>query len=157
MINYLLLLSRQGKLRLSKWYVTLPNKTKARTIKEATSLVLARRPRTSNVIEFKGRKIVYRRYASLFFICEIAEADNELITLEMVHRYVELLDKYFGNVCELDIIFNFQQAYQILDEIIVGGELVETSSRMAFEAMQKADVIQADEQLQETLKSHGMI
>lgn len=43
---------------------------------------------------------MYRRYASLFFICEIADADNELITLEMIHRYVELLDKYFGNVSE---------------------------------------------------------
>lgn len=24
--------------------------------------------------------------------------DNELITLEIVHRYVEVLDRYFGNV-----------------------------------------------------------
>lgn len=24
--------------------------------------------------------------------------DNELITLEIIHRYVELLDKYFGSV-----------------------------------------------------------
>ena len=29
-----------------------------------------------------------------------AEAgDNELIILEIIHRYVEILDKYFGNVC----------------------------------------------------------
>ena len=27
----------------------------------------------------------------------------------MIHRYVELLDKYFGSVCELDIIFNFEK------------------------------------------------
>ena len=25
--------------------------------------------------------------------------DNELLTLEVIHRYVETLDKYFGNVC----------------------------------------------------------
>ncbi len=29
------------------------------------------------------------------------------MALETIHRYVEILDKYFGNVCELDIIFNF--------------------------------------------------
>jgi len=29
--------------------------------------------------------------------------------LETVHHYVEVLDKYFGNVCELDIIFNFHK------------------------------------------------
>lgn len=54
-------------------------------------------------------KIVYRRYASLFFIAGCNSEDNELITLEIVHRYVEQMDKYYGNVCELDIIFNFQK------------------------------------------------
>ncbi len=46
-------------------------------------------------------KIVYRRYASLFFIAGCASTDNELITLEIVHRYVEQMDKYYGNVCEV--------------------------------------------------------
>jgi len=36
---------------------------------------------------------------------------------------VEVLDKYFGSVCELDIIFNFEKAYFILDELILGGEM----------------------------------
>jgi hypothetical protein len=58
-------------------------------------------------------KIIYRRYASLFFICSISPSDNELLTLEIVHRYVEVLDRYFGNVCELDLIFNFQKAYAV--------------------------------------------
>lgn len=26
------------------------------------------------------------------------QEDNELLTLELIHRYVELLDKYFGSV-----------------------------------------------------------
>lgn len=38
------------------------------------------------------------RYASLYFCCAVESQDNELLTLEIVHRYVELLDKYFGNV-----------------------------------------------------------
>jgi AP-1 complex subunit sigma 1/2 len=37
-------------------------------------------------------------YASLYFAFAISPDDNELITLEMIHRYVELLDKYFGSV-----------------------------------------------------------
>jgi hypothetical protein len=43
-------------------------------------------------------KVVYRRYASLFFVCGISAGDNELVTLEIIHRYVEVLDRYFGNV-----------------------------------------------------------
>lgn len=38
------------------------------------------------------------RYASLYFCCAIEQQDNELLTLEVIHRYVELLDKYFGSV-----------------------------------------------------------
>ena len=37
-------------------------------------------------------------YASLYFAFAISPDDNELITLEIIHRYVELLDKYFGSV-----------------------------------------------------------
>jgi hypothetical protein len=29
--------------------------------------------------------------------------------LETIHLFVEALDKYFGNVCELDLIFNFHK------------------------------------------------
>lgn len=54
--------------------------------------------------------------------------ENELITLELIHHYVECLDKYFGNVCELDIIFNFHKAYFILEEIILSGYMQETST-----------------------------
>ena len=38
---------------------------------------------------------------------------RKIIVLEMIHHFVECLDRYFGNVCELDIIFNFHKAYYI--------------------------------------------
>jgi AP-1 complex subunit sigma 1/2 len=44
----------------------------------------------------------------------------------MIHHYVECLDKYFGNVCELDIIFNFQKAYYIVEEILLAGHIQES-------------------------------
>ena len=53
--------------------------------------------------------MVYKRYASLYFVMGIDMGDNELITLEIIHHYVEVLDRYFGNVCELDLIFNFHK------------------------------------------------
>ncbi|CAO2625149.1 AP-1 complex subunit sigma-3, partial [Lemmus lemmus] len=84
----------------------------------------------------------FSRYASLYFCCAIENQDNELLTLEIVHRYVELLDKYFGNVCELDIIFNFEKAYFILDEFIIGGEIQETSKKTAVKAIEDSDMLQ---------------
>ena len=49
--------------------------------------------------------MIYRRYASLYFIIgiDIDEEINELSLLEFIHNMVETLDKYFENVCELDV------------------------------------------------------
>ena len=47
--------------------------------------------------------------------------------MEIIHLFVEVLDKYFGDACELDLIYKFYQVYSLLDEILVGGEIVETS------------------------------
>lgn len=43
-------------------------------------------------------KLVYKRYASLFFIAGVDGEENELLVLEVLHRYVETLDRYFENV-----------------------------------------------------------
>jgi len=142
MIHFILLVSRQGKNRLAKWYSTSTTKEKTRIIREATNLVLSRPAKLCNMIEYKKYKLVYRRYASLFFIFGVDESDNELIVLETIHHFVEILDKYFGNVCELDLIFNFHKAYFILDEIVIAGELQETSKKMVLRIMSSQDTLQ---------------
>lgn len=48
----------------------------------------------------------------------------------------------FYQVCELDIIFNFEKAYYILDEFILGGEAQETSKKIVLKAIEQADMLQ---------------
>ena len=127
MINFLLLVSRQGKTRLTKWYESYAAKEKARIVREITATVLARAPKMCNFVEWRNKKIIYKRYASLFFIVCVDAEDNELITLEMIHLYVEVLDRYFGNVCELDIMFHLEKAHYILEEMVMNGQIVETN------------------------------
>ena len=119
-IEFMFLISRQGKTRLTKWFGDYTPKLRTRVVREVTNLVLGRPPRMCSFIEYKDQKIVYKRYASLFFVACVSNEDNELITLEKIHLFVEILDRYFGNVCELDIIFNFHRAYYILDELMIG-------------------------------------
>merc|ERR1712224_835868 len=52
------------------------------------------------------------------------------------------LDRYFGNVCELDIIFNFHKAYYILDEIFVGSELCESSKKEVLSVCAQITILQ---------------
>lgn len=118
------------------------------------------------------------RYASLYFCLAVENQENELLGLEVIHRYVELLDKYFGNVipsrvttcaftyktkskecclpvffaflimktslqvCELDLIFNFEKAYFILDEFLMGGEVQETSKQTVNRCIEASDMLQ---------------
>ena len=63
----------------------------------------------------------------------------------MIHLYVEILDRYFGNVCELDIIFNFHKAYYILDELIIGGELQESNKREVLRVTAAQDDMMTEE------------
>ncbi len=126
-VNFFLLVSRQGKTRLTKWFSQFTAKEKARAVRELTATVLARPAKMCNFIEWQDKKVIYKRYASLYFIACVDKKENELIMLEQIHLFVEVLDRYFGNVCELDIIFNFHKAYYILDELFIGGNIQETS------------------------------
>ena len=73
-------------------------------------MVIGRNSKLCNFLEYKDMIIVAKRYASLYFVAGIDKEENEWLTLEVIHFFVELLDKYFKNVCELDIIFNFEKA-----------------------------------------------
>uniref|UniRef100_A0A0N5AXR0 AP complex subunit sigma n=1 Tax=Syphacia muris TaxID=451379 RepID=A0A0N5AXR0_9BILA len=142
MMQFMLLFSRQGKLRLQKWYVAYQDKMKKKITRELVTTILARKPKMCAFLEYKDLKIVYKRYASLYFCAAVEQTDNELLTLEVIHRFVELLDKYFGSVCELDIIFNFEKAYFILDEFLLAGEIQETSKKQVLKAIAAQDLIQ---------------
>lgn len=45
-------------------------------------------------------------------------------------------------VCELDIIFNFEKAYFMWDEFVIGGEVQETSKKNVLKAISDQDMIQ---------------
>jgi len=148
MIQFVLLFSRQGKLRLQKYYTSQPESNKKKLSRDIISKILSRKPKMSSFLEWRDLKIIYKRYASLYFCCAVDQTDNELLTLEIIHRYVELLDKYFGSVCELDIIFNFEKAYYMLDELLIGGEIQETSKKNVLKAIAAQDLVQDEEQPQ---------
>ncbi len=147
-IRFFLLQNRQGKTRLSKWYTpptvannigTTPELEKVRMEAEVHRLVTARDKKYTNFIEYNNYKLIYRRYAGLFFTIAVDVNDNELSYLETIHLFVELLDSYFNNVCELDIVFHFNKVYSILDEFMLAGEIEETSKREILDRVKLLD------------------
>ncbi len=51
-------------------------------------------------------KLIYRHYATLYFVFCVDSSESELGILDLIQVFVETLDKCFENVCELDLIFH---------------------------------------------------
>ena len=62
-IHFVLLISRQGKVRLTKWYSAMPSKERARAVREVSAVVLSRQQKQCNFLEYKDKKIIYKRCA----------------------------------------------------------------------------------------------
>uniref|UniRef100_A0A8H7NNL6 AP-2 complex subunit sigma n=1 Tax=Bionectria ochroleuca TaxID=29856 RepID=A0A8H7NNL6_BIOOC len=125
MLSFILIQNRQGKTRLAKWYAPYSDDQKIKLKGE-----------------FRNNKIVYRRYAGLFFCACVDTNDNELAYLEAIHFFVEVLDAFFGNVCELDLVFNFYKVYAILDEVFLAGEIEETSKQVVLTRLEHLDKLE---------------
>ncbi|CAG8504218.1 9509_t:CDS:2 [Paraglomus brasilianum] len=134
-------------MRLRKWFQFYNEKQKTNLSTDLSTIILGRKRSMCNVLEYGEHKVIYKRYASLYFAAGVDWDENELYVLEVIHRYVQVLDEYFGNVCELDIIYNFEKAYQVLDELMIGGELQEPSKKavvrhvLAFERHCELDAV----------------
>jgi AP-3 complex subunit sigma len=91
----------------------------------------------------KDTKLVYRVYATLYFVVIVDGSESELGILDLIHVFVEALDHIFENVCELDLIFHSDKVHYILDEIIMGGMVLETNLQDVLLGIREQEVLEA--------------
>jgi len=153
MIQAIFCFSRHGKIRLKRWFTSAyDSKEKQKLINNITTTVLHRKPTMCNVLEFGEKKVIYRRYASLYFAVIADWDENELITLQVIHSLVEGFDRLFQNVCELDIIFNYEQAYAVLDEILIAGHMQDSSIKAGIKHIAAMNLLVQEDAQGEPLK-----
>ena len=58
------------------------------------------------------------------------------------HIFVIFCRYLIFQVCELDIIFNYEKALFMLDELLLGGEIQETSKKNVLKAIAAQDLLQ---------------
>jgi len=140
MIHAVLIFNTSGVSRLAKFYTPLHQSTQS-VVQKIFSLVSTRpaglcnfldAPELEEFLGFKGDtdehwRVVYRSYATLYFVFVVDGAESELGILDLIQVFVESLDRAFENVCELDLVFHFDEVHHILAEIIQGGLVLETN------------------------------
>ncbi|KAG9234551.1 AP complex, mu/sigma subunit [Amylocarpus encephaloides] len=154
MINAVLVFNNSGQPRLTKFYTQLETSVQQRLISEIFTLVSNRPAGSCNFLPLppllasSGTShtsssehndtpslVTYRHYATLYFIIISTSTESPLALIDLIQVYVEALDFLFENVCELDLIFNFEALHTTLSEMIVGGVVIETQLEKVVEGV----------------------
>lgn len=147
MIHAVLIFNTSGVPRLTKFY-TPPRVAPGALVERIFTLVSRRGPTQCNFLDapeldadLRGKgaqqgsaaddedrlRVVYRNYATLYFVFVVDAAESELGVLDLIQVFVESLDRAFENVCELDLVFHFDEAHHVLSEVVQGGLVLETN------------------------------
>ncbi|KZW02109.1 Adaptor protein complex sigma subunit [Exidia glandulosa HHB12029] len=139
MIHAVLIFNTSGTPRLSKFYT--PQTTNPTALMNKIYTLISSRPaglcnfldapELNALLGSKGGdddvRVVYRSYATLCFVFVVDGSESELGILDLIQVFVESLDRAFEDVCELDLVFHFDEVHHILAEIIQGGLVLETN------------------------------
>ncbi|XP_076980312.1 AP-3 complex subunit sigma-2 isoform X5 [Tamandua tetradactyla] len=115
MIQAVLVFNNHGKPRLVRFYQRFPEEIQQQIVRETFHLVLKRDDNICNFLEGgsliggSDYKLIYRHYATLYFVFCVDSSESELGILDLIQVFVETLDKCFENVCELDLIFHMDK------------------------------------------------
>lgn len=146
MIHFVLVLNNLGQTRLAKFYTKHfeSHDKQQEFIKSCFPMVSHRDASMCNFLPShsslpEGVTLVYRQYATLYFIFAADEAENPLGILDLIQVFVEALDRSFQSVSELDIVFHPCQVHFILDQMITGGLVLETNPEAIIANAKKMD------------------
>jgi len=132
MIKAILIINNMGKLRLGRFYTELDPEQQQNIVRRVFHQVVHRPDSFCNYLEgcvpeWDECKLIYRHYATLFFVFAVDKQESDLGILDLIQVFVETLDRCFENVCELDIIFHSDKVQYVLDELVMAGMVVDTS------------------------------
>ena len=74
-----------------------------------------------------GARVIQREYASLRIIAVVdSVSESPLAMLDLIQFIVDVIDRQFDDVTEMDLIFNPEKLASIVDEIVVDGIVIST-------------------------------
>lgn len=145
MLHAVLIFNEVGKPRMMRFYDGTPLRNQGEVLKGLHALVSERNVDDCCVInDYKNNpdlKVIYRHFATLYFVILIDTAESELAILDLIQVLVQVLDACFENVCELDLIYHFDRVQYILDELVIGGCVLESNVDSIMQAISETSMI----------------
>lgn len=145
MIRCVLIFNEQGKARLLRFYDNTDFEQQQLILKRIFGLISGRDDNTSccfvfdnlpsDVLSVGEERIIYRHFASLFFVVVADACESELGILDLLQVFVHVLDQCFENICELDIVYHYDRVNYVLDEIVMAGMVLETNSEVILHSI----------------------
>ncbi|CAL1292009.1 unnamed protein product [Larinioides sclopetarius] len=128
MIEAVLIFNLHGTPRLSKFYRHYPEQKQQQIIKQVYQIVSRRGDAVCNFIEGgdnilgdKSLKIIYRHYATLYIVFCVDSSESELAILDLI------------------------QVHYVLNEIIIGGLVIENSIPNILQALDEQKKLEKNE------------
>ncbi|CDK24956.1 unnamed protein product [Kuraishia capsulata CBS 1993] len=122
MIHSVLIFNNDGVPRLIKFYTPVDIQTQRLLLHQVHQLVIGRSSVQCSFLTpppllqgYDDIKVIYRRYATLYFVFIVDEQESELGILDLIQVFVEVLNTCFENVCELDLVFGWQVLETVLE------------------------------------------
>ncbi|MBA0574376.1 hypothetical protein Golob_001586 [Gossypium lobatum] len=85
-IRFVLMVNKQGQTRLAQYYEWLTLEERRALEGEIVRKCLARNEQQCSFVEHRNYKIVYRRYASLFFLVGVDNDELDALMVEILWR-----------------------------------------------------------------------
>ncbi|KAI9315574.1 AP complex, mu/sigma subunit [Dichotomocladium elegans] len=127
MISFCLIVNRRCQTRFVRYYDRIPQDPPSFELDVARKCII-RKPGHALFLTIQDCAVVYRVYASLYFIIGYPQGtENEFAILELIQNCVEAMNTYFEGVTELDIVCNLEKVHMIMEEIITKGVISETN------------------------------
>mmetsp|Transcript_72430 Transcript_72430/g.125567 ORF Transcript_72430/g.125567 Transcript_72430/m.125567 type:complete len:161 (-) Transcript_72430:50-532(-) len=150
MIKCIVVMNNQGKPRLSRFYYDVPVDRQKSILQSLFRICSTRDDDTcccfaeDESVFGDDHKIIYRHFATLYFVFVVDGAESELGILDLIQVFVQVLDSCFENVCELDLIYHFDRVNYILDEIVMSGMVLETNADSVLQAIKETKKLEQE-------------
>ena len=86
-IKFILMVNKQGQTRLASYYDWLTIDERSALEAEIIRKCLSRTEMQCSFMEYRGMKVVYRRYASLFFIVGVEQDEEVGLAVYVCYKY----------------------------------------------------------------------